>query len=129
MTKETKAHKNEIRINNLEHKVGITENGMLTGNGLIGEVKDIESGVELLHEKLNKISAMQTELSLRFDVLENDIKELSKSLEIVKNEMKDNISFRTILKAKNIFIGAAAVLLALSTIGSFVATIYEVLKK
>lgn len=128
-TKITHSHKNEIRINTLEHKIGITANGMLTGNGLIGDIKNLKEEVELLHDKLNKISTMQTELSLRFDILENDIKELTSLVSTIKNEMKDNINFRTIGKAKNIFIGVAGMILALGTIGAAIVKIYEALKK
>ena len=129
MAETNKTYKNEIRINTLEHKVGITENGILTGNGVLGEIKKLKEEDTFLEDKLNKISIMQKELSLRFDVLENDIKEITNLLnkmnaeiDIIKTEMKDNINFRTIGKAKNIFIGIAGFILALGTIGMAISS-------
>lgn len=112
----------EVRINTLEHKVGINKDGLLTGNGLINDIK-------ILNNKLDKISAMQSELSLRLDVLGKDIKNLFSMTEKMKTELKDNINFRTLSKAKNIFIGLAGLLTALGIIGTVIVKIYSVFKE
>lgn len=125
MPKKKSDSESEIRINTLEHKVGINKEGLLTGNGLINELSTIKKDADLLHDKLNCIKTMQIELNMRFDVLENDIKELTNSMTSIKKDMEDNINLRTIGKLKNIIIGFAGLLAALGVIGSFLVRIFK----
>lgn len=107
------------RLAVLEHKVGINKDGTLTGNGIVKATENNEEKIEELSDKLENIRIMQAELNMRFDMLESDLKDLSKSISFIEDNLKDNITLKTITKWKNVVIGIAGVVTAFGTIGYF----------
>lgn len=117
------------RLAVIEHRIGINKDGALTGNGLTGEFKNVKMDIDLLHDKINRISVMQTELSMRFDILENELKELTKSIDGIKDDMRDNINCRTIKKSGKTVIGVASFLTALAIVGAVIVKIFNLFRE
>lgn len=111
------------RLYKLEHQVGITKDGVKTGNGLLNRVEKVEAEMNKMHDKIDTISDEQKHISAECNNLAKSVRELSGLINDVKNELKDNISFRSVSKLKNMLIGIAAVIVAITTIIGFLKNI------
>ena len=96
----------------IQNKVGLNKNGIPNGNGLIGKVRDIE-----LYIEKNKFSSI--ELDIRIKNIEKSILDIQDSIKCIRDNLKDNITFRSFGVLKNVIIGFSAVTIALGSIGAF----------
>lgn len=109
------------RLTAIEGKVGLNKDGVLTGNGLINALAQNKEDIEDLTGKIENIRIMQTQLDMRFDILENNIKDLQESVSAIEHNLKDNVTMKTFSLWKNVIIGVAGVCGAFVTIGYFLS--------
>lgn len=107
------------RIQSLENRVGVNDQNIHNGNGLIQDYKDIETVIERFNLEASDRFIMLKELGLKMDSISNDIADLYREMSNIENQLKDNITVKTFAGWRNIIVGAAAVLVAFATIGTF----------
>ncbi len=104
----------------IEHKIGLTKEGVRTGNGLITELENIEGKMDKMNEKIDAIKDTQKKIDAEYATLDKSVQELSGLITDIKNELKDNISFRSFSKMKNTILAIAAIIVAITTIINFI---------
>lgn len=110
------------RMKQVETKIGITKDGMNSGNGIISEISLIKEDIENMYTKIDELILLTREVSVKIDSIDQDVRK-------IKIEMKDKINFGTIGTVKNVIIGISSLLTAFGVIGYTVYLIYTKLIK
>lgn len=104
-------------------KLGLTEYGEPDGNGLINEVKNIQYKLTEYDKKLNDTINKMHNIEESLDEINKEFNNINNKIELIHKKLEGNISVNTIVNAKNIIVGVAAVLTGLATIGYFLSKV------
>lgn len=116
----------EKQITRILSKIGLTEDGEPDGNGLINKVKNIEDKLNKYDKKMSDTISKIDNIEEALDDIIKELDNINSQIELIYKKLEGNISINTIVSAKNIIVGVAAVITGLATIGYFLSKVINV---